>query len=157
MFREMRRKKQEVSKDECVKILTEEKRGALAVSGDDGYPYAIPVNFYYDESENKIYFHCAREGHKLDAIGRNEKVCFTVWNKGFQKDGDWSYYVTSVVVFGKAAPAEGNIRLKKLKAFGMKYYPTEQEVDEEIEKAMSRVQFMEISIDHMTGKLVHER
>ena len=77
MFRPMRRFKQEVTREECVKILTDEKRGVLAVNGDNGYPYAVPVNFYYDRNTDKIYFHCAKAGHKLDAMLSDDKVCFT--------------------------------------------------------------------------------
>ena len=43
-------------------------RGVLAVNGDDGYPYAIPLNYFYDRDERKIYFHGARAGHKVDAL-----------------------------------------------------------------------------------------
>ncbi len=155
MFREMRRFRQAVSRDECEKILREEKRAVLSVNGDDGYPYAVPINFLYDDG--KIYFHCAKAGHKLDAMLQDDKVCFTVHDSGYRKD-DWSYYVTSVVVFGRARVMDDDTEMReKIKRFGMKYYPTEQEVDEEIRKDAARVNFVEITIEHMTGKLVHEK
>lgn len=158
MFRPMRRKKQEISKEECLRILREEKRGVLAVAGDDGYPYAVPLDFYYDEDEEIIYFHGAREGHKIDAIKRCDKVCFTVYNQGYQKDGDWSYYVTSVIVFGRAAlVTDETVTYEKSRALGEKYFPTQEEVERELKQAVSRVQIVAISIDHMTGKLVHEQ
>ena len=71
MFREMRRFKQQVSQDECKKILKDEKRAAFSVIGDEGYPYTIPINFYYEEADHTIYFHGAREGHKMDAIQKD--------------------------------------------------------------------------------------
>mgnify|MGYP001205264268 FL=1 len=77
MFREMRRFKQAVSQDKCKKILTEAKRGVFSVIGDNGYPYSLPINFYYYETDNRIFFHGAREGHKVDAIKNCDKVCFT--------------------------------------------------------------------------------
>lgn len=158
MFREMRRKKQEITKEECINVLAKEKRGALAVIGDDGYPYTIPLNFYFDETNEKIYFHAAKEGHKIDAIKNNDKVCFTVWNTGELKDGDWAYYVTSVVVFGKAKLVSDDAVIhEKVRALGMKYYPKAEEVDEEIARDLSRVQIVEISIEHMSGKYVHEK
>lgn len=85
MFREMRRFKQQVSQDECKKILKDEKRAAFSVIGDEGYPYTIPINFYYEEADHTIYFHGAREGHKMDAIQKCNKVCLTTWNQGFKK------------------------------------------------------------------------
>ncbi len=68
MFRTMRRFKQQISDTECVEILKAEKRGALSLIGDDGYPYGIPLSHFYDERDGKIYFHGAKEGHKIDAI-----------------------------------------------------------------------------------------
>ena len=88
MFREMRRFKQQVSQDECKKILKDEKRAAFSVIGDEGYPYTIPINFYYEEADHTIYFHGAREGHKMDAIQKCNKVCLTTWNQGFKKEGN---------------------------------------------------------------------
>ena len=157
MFRPLRRFRQEAEKEECIKILTEEKRAVLAVNGDDGYPYAVPINFYYDSDTDKIYFHCAKAGHKLDAMLKDDKVCFTVYNTGYQKD-DWSYYVTSVVVFGRARVMDNeDEKLEKIRLFGMKYYPSEPEVDEEIRKDFDRVNLIEITVEHMTGKHVHEK
>ena len=76
MFRQMRRKKQALSREECEEILQQGTSGVLAVSGDDDYPYAVPMSYVF--CENKIYFHCAKSGHKLDAVSRNEKVSKTI-------------------------------------------------------------------------------
>ena len=159
MFREMRRFKQQVSDDECREILKTEKRAAFSVIGDEGYPYTIPINFFYDEKDHKIYFHSAGEGHKIDALSQCDKVCFTTWNQGFKKSGCWEWNATSVVVFGRAklvTDAEtAKDRLRKLAA---KYYPTAAEIEEEMSSsAVSRVQVFAIEIEHMTGKLVNEK
>lgn len=157
MFRKMRRFKQEVTKEACIQILKNEKRATLAVLGDDGYPYAIPINFWYDEEEEKIFFHCAKEGHKLDAMRANDKICFTTWDAGELKD-DWGLYVTSVVVFGRAKPVTDEARAyEKARTFALKYFPTAEEVDENLASGFNRMQLIEISIDHMTGKYVHEK
>lgn len=76
MFREMRRKNQVLSSEECIQVLNRATSGVLAVSGDDDYPYAVPLSYIYHN--NKIYFHGAKTGHKLDGIMRNEKVSFCV-------------------------------------------------------------------------------
>ena len=158
MFRKMRRFKQELAKEECIRILKEEKRGVIAVCGDGGYPYAVPINFYYDEQAETVYFHSAKEGHKIDAIRNCSKVCFTVWDKGVPKEGDWSYYVKSVIAFGRAEELEdGEEKYEKLRLFGLKYYPTAEGVDEEIRKDGARVNLVAIRIEHMTGKQVHEK
>lgn len=158
MFREMRKIKQAVSEDTCREILNTEKRAVLSVIGDDGYPYGIPVNFYYEENENTIYLHGAMKGHKLDAIRKCNKVCFTTWNKGYIPEDDWAYYVTSVVAMGKAElmddPEKATEEIRKM---GLKYYPDAEDVEREIKESMHHVQMIAIHIEHMTGKKVHEK
>lgn len=68
MFRPPRRIKQQLSQEECITVLKNEVRGVLSVLGDDNYPYGVPINFYYSQGENKIYFHGSKEGHKTDSI-----------------------------------------------------------------------------------------
>ncbi len=158
MFRKMRRSKQEISPEECVELLMKESRGVLAVHGDDGYPYAVPLNFYYDGESGKIYFHGAREGHKVDALSRDPKACFTVYEQGYRKEGDWAYTARSVVVFGTVRPVADPARILEIcRSLGLKYYPTAQEVEEELRKAVDRVNLLELTVCHMTGKRVHEK
>ena len=160
MFRDMRRKKQALSKEDCARILREERRGALSVIGDMGYPYAVPLNFYYDEAEETIYFHCAREGHKIDALKADAKACFTVWDSGTQEEGDWWQHVESVVAFCRAelVPAEDTARiLEKLRALGAKYFPTKEKMEQEIADFAGRVQLVALHVDHLTGKHVREK
>ncbi len=159
MFREMRRIKQQVSTEECKRILTEEKRATLSVIGEEGYPYGVPVNFYYNEATGCIYIHGADQGHKADAIRSCDKVCLTVWDQGFKREGRWEWNVTSVVVFGRASYVEEQpLKFDMLKALTYKYYPSREEADEELASpAMSRVSLLAIHIDHMSGKLVNEK
>jgi nitroimidazol reductase NimA-like FMN-containing flavoprotein (pyridoxamine 5'-phosphate oxidase superfamily) len=153
----MRRFKQQVSEAECIRILQEEKRGVLSVLGEDGYPYGIPMNHWYNPEDGKIYFHGAKTGHKIDAIARCDKVSFCVWDAGYRKEGEWALNVTSVIVFGR-------IRLvadeEKAKLIGenlcRKFTDDEEYIRHEIQSAISRVQCLELTIDHMTGKLVNE-
>lgn len=158
MFREMRRFKQKISRNECLEILRTEKRGVLSVVGDDGYPYSVPMNFYYDEEEGKLYFHCAREGHKIDAINNCNKVCFTTWNSGHKKEGDWAYYVTSVIAMGRAELiSDSDVIGDKLRKLALKYFPTAEEIEKVMASSASKVQMIVLNIEHLTGKLVHEK
>lgn len=136
MFRPMRRAGQAMTEAECRALLKAERRAALAVTGDDGWPYVLPVNFCYLEEENRLCFHCAREGHKLEAIRRDPRVCLTVWNGGEQR-GDWSYHVDSVIVFGRAKVVEDPARKEALaRRFGGKYIPGRDELEREIAQAL---------------------
>ena len=83
MFRPMRRFKQQIADSECKEILKNEKRGVLSLLGDDGYPYGLPLSHLYSEEDNKIYFHCAKEGHKIDAIKNYDKASFCVYDSGY--------------------------------------------------------------------------
>ncbi len=158
MFRKMRRFKQQVSQEKCIEILKNEWRGVLAVLGDDGYPYTVPIDFFYDETDGKIYFHGAKEGHKVDAISKCDKVSFCVMDKGFLKEGDWALNITSVVVFGRLKPVTDFEKTKeKVCALGRKYHPTAEAVEIEWENAKNRVLCLELTIEHMTGKLVNEK
>ncbi|MDD2971532.1 MAG: pyridoxamine 5'-phosphate oxidase family protein [Lachnospiraceae bacterium] len=155
MFREMRRLKQQISEQECVEILQNEPRGVMAVYGEDGYPYAFPMNHIY--LDGKLYFHGAKEGHKLDALAMNDKVSFTVMDQGFRKDGEWALNIKSVILFGRVRKIEDMAETEELvRKLALKYYPTPESVEEGIRKSITRVQMLELTIDHMTGKLVNE-
>ncbi|MBR2037443.1 MAG: pyridoxamine 5'-phosphate oxidase family protein [Lachnospiraceae bacterium] len=78
MFRAIRKKKNEISIEATKELLHSSRRGVLAVNGDEGYPYAIPINYLYDEENNRIIFHGAKAGHKVDSLKKNDKICFTI-------------------------------------------------------------------------------
>ena len=101
MFRPLRRINQKLTDLECISVLKNEVRGVLSVLGDNNYPYGLPVNYWYSESENKIYFHGAKEGHKIDSIKKHNKVSFCVFDKGIQVEGKRGLDYKSVIVFGK--------------------------------------------------------
>ncbi len=98
MFRRMRRAAQQLSDAEALDILKRGSSGVLAVAGDEGYPYAVPLSYAY--SEGKLFFHVAKSGHKLDAIARNDKVSFCVIGKDEVVPDEFTTYYRSVVVFG---------------------------------------------------------
>ncbi len=155
-FRKMRRFKQQLSEEECIAILEKEPRGVLAVLGEQEYPYAVPLDHLY--RDGKLYFHGARSGHKLDAIRRHSKVSYCVMDEGYRREGEWALNIRSVIVFGRVRamdidePGIEDI----LRALGNKYNPDPADVEREIRGAIDRVQMLELTIEHMTGKLVNE-
>ncbi len=157
MFRKMRRFKQQISNEECIELLKNEKRGVLSVIGDDGYPYGMPLNHYYNEEDGKLYFHGAKEGHKLDSIKACNKVCYTVFDKGFRKDGEWALNVKSVVVFGRMSLVTDEGKAKEIcTALSRKFTDDEEYIERELKNALPRVQCLELTPEHITGKLVNE-
>ena len=158
MFREIRKKKNQISTEAAEQLLIQARRGVLAVNGREGYPYAIPINYYYDREAQKIYFHGARAGHKAEAIRACDKVCFTVYGSETIREEAWAPYLQSVVVFGRCRLLEnGPETLALIKRLAMKYYPDERMADEEITASGKAVQMYEITIEHLSGKEVQEK
>ena len=152
----MRRYKQQLTKEECERILREQPRGVLAVTGDGGYPYAVPMDYVFDNG--CLYFHSAKEGHKIDALRRDDRASFSVLEQREKSDDGWSFFWNSVIVFGKLREiTEEAEKTDKLRLLGKKYFPTEEMVDRDIKKNGHRCTVIELKIEHMTGKRVHER
>lgn len=82
MFRTMRRFKQELTREECLAVLRSQPRGVLSLLGENGYPYGLPIDYWYNETDGKLYFHGAKEGHKIDAIRACDKASFCVHDEG---------------------------------------------------------------------------
>ena len=151
MFREMRRKRQLLPTEESVAILARMTNGTLALHGDGGYPYAVPVSYVY--ADGKIYFHSAMKGHKVDAILRNNKVSFCVVEKDDIRPSEFTTYFRSVIVFGKARILTDEP--EKRVALGLladKYSHGEAGMEAEIAKGFDHLLMVEITIEHITGK-----
>jgi len=152
MFREMRRSKQQLSNEECIAILEKGTSGVLAVEGDDGYPYAVPLSYVFWNGQ--IIFHCATSGHKLDALKRNEKASFCVIGQDDVVPEKFTTAYRSVIVFGRAQLLDdANAKRLALELLTQRYAPAhKQEGMKRIEEALGHVCMVAIHIEHMTGK-----
>ena len=157
MFRPMRRREREMTREECEEVLASTKRGVLSLLGDEGYPYGVPLDFVY--WQGKLYFHCAQQGHKLDAIASYDKASFVTMDDGVLEEGSWWYHVRSVISFGciRVVDPSEEAWLPALRALGSKYFPPEKSVDASIARSGSRVNVLELTIEHMSGKNVQEK
>ncbi len=156
-FRKMRRFKQEISKEECIRILKEQPRGVLSVLGDGGYPYGIPLDHWYSEADGHLYFHCARTGHKLDAIRNCDKVSYCVYDEGYRREGEWALNINSVVIFGRMRIVEEEEkRIEICSALCRKFVDDEEYLQKELKHFLPAVCCLELVPEHMTGKLVNE-
>ena len=157
MFREMLRKKKQLPKEECIRILKEEKRGVLSVNGDDGYPYGMPMNHFYNETDGKIYFHSGRAGHRLDSLKKDGKASFCVYDEGYRDDGHWALNIKSVIIFGKIEIVDDAERIADISAkLSRKFTADEAYIQSEIEKYASNTLLLELTVEHICGKLVEE-
>lgn len=97
MFPEMRRKKQQLTQEESIEILLKGSSGVLALLGCEDYPYAVPLSYVYED--HKIYFHGAKEGHKLDAIKKHNKASFCVIRQDQVSPEKFTTLYKSVIAF----------------------------------------------------------
>ena len=157
MLREMRRKKQQLSESECSDIFARGTSGVLALLGDDGYPYAVPLSYVYDN--HKIYFHSAKTGHKIDAIRSCTKASFCVIDQDQVVAEEYTTYFKSVIAFGKIQlledPSEKRGAIEKL---AIKYYPANNETNRNhsIDKEWKPLCVFVLSVECMTGKAAIE-
>ena len=143
--------------EECIEILKSETRGVLSVCGDDGYPYGMPMNHWYNEEDGKIYFHSGKLGHRTDALRRCGKVSFCTYNKGYRKEGEWALNVSSVIVFGKIEIVEDHQRIVEIAAkLSRKFTQDEEYIRREIELYASKTLLLELTPEHICGKSVNE-
>ena len=157
MFRDMRRIKQKITQEECIRILKEQPRGVLSMFGEDGYPYGIPLDHWYSEEDDKVYFHCAKEGHKIDALKVCDKVSYCVMDEGFRREGEWALNIRSVVIFGRIRIVEEDEKKREIcTSLIRKMHDDEEYLQREMTNAFPRVCCLELTIDHMTGKMVNE-
>ena len=152
MFREMRRSQQQLSDTESVEILRRGTSGVLALTGDGGYPYAVPLSYVY--REGVIWFHCAVTGHKLDALRRNDKVSFCVIDRDQVIPEKLTSAYRSVIVFGRARVVEDEAEKRRAARWlGEKYDPTDSSgMDREIDAALPRMTVIRLDMEHITGK-----
>ena len=151
-FREMRRKRQQLSDEESIGILQKSTSGTLALLGDNGYPYAVPISYVY--SDGKLYFHSALTGHKMDAIRGCDKASFCVIYQDNVQPEKYTTFFRSVIAFGKIHVVEDETeKLKIARLLGNKYNPNQEEsLQKEIETGLSRMLAIRFDIEHLTGK-----
>lgn len=157
MFREMRRIKQLLSNKETEEILRTCTSGTLALSGDDGYPYAVPISYVYESG--KIYFHSALTGHKIDALEKCSKASFCVIAEDNILPEKFTTVYVSVIAFGKIRIITDKAEKRKaITLLSDKYSPNlETEREKEIDSGFDRMHMLEFTIEHMTGKEGIER
>ena len=157
MFREMIRIRQQLATEECIDILKRELRGVLSVLGGDGYPYGMPMNHYYCEEDGRIYFHGGKSGHKIDAVRRDNKASFCVYDRGVRQEGEWFLRIRSVIVFGRIEIIEDPAKTVEIsRRLSRKFTADENYIENEIVRSGPGTLLLALVPEHMTGKLVKE-
>ncbi len=151
MPKNVRRKDRELSIESATKLLAEGEYGVLSTAGPDGQAYGIPLNYVY--KENRLYFHCALEGHKLDNIKANNKVSFCVVGRARVLPDKFTTSYESTIAFGTASEVQGSEKHEALLSLLEKYSPDFIEEGQKIiAKYIDKTTVIKIVINHITGK-----
>ena len=156
-FRPMRRARQQLPEQVCREILDRSTAGVLAVLGDGGWPYAVPLSYVY--ADGCIYFHCAKAGHKLDAIRGCDKVSFCVIDKDEVVPAEYTTYFRSVIAFGRAEVLQREDEVRAaIGALAAKYHPADSAENRArfIDRELPALCMVRLRIEHMTGKEAKE-
>ncbi len=148
----MRRKRQQLSDEECYAILQNATSGTLALLGDGGYPYAVPISYVF--SEGKLYFHSALSGHKVDAIRSCDRASFCVVAQDDVKPALYTTFFRSVIAFGRIHIVDDEAeKLAAARLLGNRYNPHQDEaLQKELENGLARMLVIRLDIEHLTGK-----
>ena len=157
MFRELRRKRQALSRADCEAVLSRGTSGVLALAGDDGYPYAVPLSYLYEDG--KLLFHCAKAGHKLDAVARCDKASFCVIDQDRVVPEEYTTYFRSVIAFGRIRViGDDGERRAAVERLALKYHPgdTQENRNRYIDKEWAPLCMLEMTVEHLSGKQATE-
>ena len=153
MFRELKRKKQALSQADCAAVLARGTHGVLALAGDDGYPYAVPLSYLYEDG--KLIFHCASAGHKIDAIARCGKASFCVVDQDRVVPEEYTSYFRSVIAFGRVrVVADDGEKRSAIERLARRYFPTDTQANRDayIDKEWGPLAILEMTVEHLSGK-----
>ena len=153
MFRDLRRKRQALPPSACDAILRRGTSGVLALLGDGGYPYAVPLSYVY--ADGKFYFHCAKSGHKLDAIRREPRASFCVIDQDAVVPAEYTTYFRSVIAFGRIRILTDDAEKRAaIEALAAKYAPDAPAADRQraIDREWAPLCMLEMRVEHLTGK-----
>ncbi len=148
----MRRRNQLLSQDDTDEIMKKGTSGVLALLGDDDYPYALPISYVY--SDGKIFFHCGKKGHKIDAVKKCDKASFCVIDKDDVVPEKYTTYFRSAIAFGKISIIEDEEEKRNaIKILAEKYCPFDESgILSEVERTKDVLCMLKLDIEHMTGK-----
>ncbi|MGE5353164.1 MAG: pyridoxamine 5'-phosphate oxidase family protein [Acidobacteriota bacterium] len=148
----IRRAEYAASESQAKEILEKGDHGVLSTTSRDGFPYGIPMSYWY--KDDMIYFHCAKEGHKLDNIKTDNRVSFCVIGKNEVLPGDFTANYESAVVFGHAYEITGSEKEEAMLEMVKKFSPDFMEQGKEgIKRADAKMSVYKIVAEQVTGKI----
>lgn len=138
-------------------LLSSAQYGVLALTDPEGNPYAVPLNFCYEQEDHHFFFHCARSGKKLDCIRHNPTVCLHVMGPYRIIAEQYITHYQSLLVYGTATIVADAVKKRDmLKKLCQKFAPNGPREQEVIEKYLPAVTLVDVSISRITQKQNHD-
>lgn len=152
MEHKMHKAERQLSREDTLTILKRGDHGTLSVNGDDGYPYATPVN--YIMVDDKLYIHSAPYGYKMECLEKSKKCCFSAIISSQIIPSKITAAFESVVMIGDVVMVEDQAEKRAaLEAFVTQKHPGYEEVGfKMIEKQIDKTAVLRIDPQSMTGK-----
>ena len=148
----MRRKDRELSKDRALDIVDKCAFSVMATVNPDGSPYCVPLSMVREGEW--LYFHSAREGHKIDNLRFKNKACVVCVGDLSEAPNEFSLGYESAVVKGNALEITGaEEKTRALRLISMRYTPKNMAAfDTAIKEQLDITGVWKIHIDEITGK-----
>ena len=151
----MRRKEREITDLQELKAIINNCDVCRVAFADDNVPYIVTMNFGYSVGDGKIYFHCAREGRKIEMIRKNNYVCFEMDTNHILYDSikacDFGMSYSSIVGFGYITIVKDPVeRISGLNQI-MSHYTSKKEFSYK-QDALEKTMVLRLDIKEMTGK-----
>ncbi len=158
MFREVSRKNKRIPLEESLAILKNSKRGVLSMNGDDGYPYGVPLNHYYNDEDGCLYFHGGNAGYRIEAVNNDPKVSYCIIDEGKKRENDWALEFRSVIVFGRAEFINDEETIKDITIrLSHNFTSDDNYIEKEIKASLYRTTLIRLTPEHITGKKIIEK
>lgn len=155
MEHKMRRSKQQLSAEAINAVIARGTSGVLALFGEDGYPYAVPLSYVYEKENRRFLFHASTRGHKIEAMRHCTKASFCIVDQDHVVPEEYTTYFRSVIAFGTLRfITEEAEKRATIEALAKHYAPdnTEERMEQSISGSWKALQMIELKIERMTGK-----
>lgn len=148
----MRRKDREMDVEFAYMVVDKCEYAVLSMVDVDGGPYCVPVSIVRDG--DAVYFHCARQGQKADAMRKNPKVCIACVGDTRPALNEFSTEYESAIVRGTVSEVtDDGDKINALRLLCERHTPSNmQEFDEEISRNLFRTAVWRVQVSSVTGK-----
>ena len=148
----MRRKDRQMPREWALEIVDKCEWATLATIDTDGMPYCMPLSIA--RIDDYIYFHCAKEGKKIDCFNKSDNVCISCVGNTLRPEDEFTTKYESAMVFGKNSQViDDSEKIEALRAICQRHTPTNMSnFDEAIARSLAITAIWKVHINSIDGK-----